>query len=633
MSDAPEAPPQAGTSVNRRSALAALAVGGTFARHHDQAVAATASGTDLLGSLQRGEATCIVPEQLGANSSADSTNALRTAMLLAAQTGRPIELNGAVRIDKPIIVPGGFSMHGSGIIDLSGGGSITIGNGVSALPDLAANIDLFGTILSFRTAHNLTAGDIVVVWNPTDFSFAPFRPHYREGDMFRVAEVLSPTHVRVFGVAQDPYAADAVKLFKLNGAYLRIEGVGLTPPPDGISLFLDGLADVLLHKIRIESGRAHTGIEVHRCFNVGISDAAITVHAGDSYPIMISNSQKVTISQTRGLYSKRHCIALGGREGEACVPTADVIVSGMIGENLPDEGVGSADIHGNCKRITYDDCHLSMASIGGQDVTFRNCRITGRPKGDKTSGHVIVGSEVAGGTYTISNCHLISVGDGITEACFLDLTVFKRKQDLRLVMRANTFEHVGSPPSTGYLIKLYVGEESEAPRKRIDIDIDGLEYIGAGPAQAIVALAGHADVSALSSIQLAGYSGAYSTILACIQKANYNVAFSGMHDELTGLGKVGDASVRLSADRVSPARPPSPKTVLWSVPLTASRKAAFDVTRARAGDTFRLVRAPSASGAFALNIDSVPPRVLKPGQWCEVTFDGDNWAITASGQL
>lgn len=68
-----------------------------------------------------------------------------------------------------------------------------------------------------------------------------------------------------------------------------------------------------------------------------------------------------------------------------------------------------------------------------------------------------------------------------------------------------------------------------------------------------------------------------------------------------------------------------------SSPLTADRTVTLSTTGAWEGATFRIVR-PSA-GAFNLNVGTGPLKALAANQWCDVSYTGSTWVLTAFGSL
>lgn len=88
----------------------------------------------------------------------------------------------------------------------------------------------------------------------------------------------------------------------------------------------------------------------------------------------------------------------------------------------------------------------------------------------------------------------------------------------------------------------------------------------------------------------------------------------------------GDASATLTAIT-------SERIQIWNTPLTATRSAGLSGAAARSGDTFRIVRTAAATGASPLNVGTGPLKALAVGQWCEVTYDGAAWMLSAFGSL
>lgn len=76
----------------------------------------------------------------------------------------------------------------------------------------------------------------------------------------------------------------------------------------------------------------------------------------------------------------------------------------------------------------------------------------------------------------------------------------------------------------------------------------------------------------------------------------------------------------------------SAQTAIFSAVLTANRTVTLSTTNAQNGDWFRIVRTAAATGAF--NIDVGGLKTLSAAStWCEVTYNGSAWVLTANGAL
>lgn len=92
-----------------------------------------------------------------------------------------------------------------------------------------------------------------------------------------------------------------------------------------------------------------------------------------------------------------------------------------------------------------------------------------------------------------------------------------------------------------------------------------------------------------------------------------------------GIATRGDGSPTIEVLRDHPVQ-------IFNTPLTANRTLTISTTAAKAGDRFRVVRTSASTGAFTLTVGA-SLQVLGPGQWCEVTFNGTAWELSAFGYL
>jgi hypothetical protein len=89
----------------------------------------------------------------------------------------------------------------------------------------------------------------------------------------------------------------------------------------------------------------------------------------------------------------------------------------------------------------------------------------------------------------------------------------------------------------------------------------------------------------------------------------------------------GDAAATLT-------RGTSEKTQVWNTALTAARAVTLSTTNVKNGDTFKIIRTASATGAYNLNVGTGPLKALSSaGEWCEVMYDGSAWILTQYGSL
>lgn len=299
---------------------------------------------------------------------------------------------------------------GTTALEFAAGKRLTIEGSLTALPALGANITPTSRSVTFASAPALSAGDVFIAYNPTDYSWSPHRAYYRAGEFFRVHSV-SGSVASIYGLPADTYAVADMQMHKVNGVQVSLEDITVKADAStiGAPVVVRFGVGVSLKNFRGSGGSSYQ-IELDRCYQVDIVGGAAlnnSASVDDEYGICISNCHRVTITGG-GHSATRHAIALGGNDVVGCVPCRDVIISGMIlGNNAGD--VAAADMHGNVDRVSYSDCTiLSHANMSGRDVSYRGCTVYARASVD---GLVIYGSEVVGGTFLIDGCTLVTAGD------------------------------------------------------------------------------------------------------------------------------------------------------------------------------------------------------------------------------
>lgn len=452
----------------------------------------------------------------------DDSAALQSTINAAA--GRPIILPDAnINVASRITYSGELNLRGSGStteIDLSNGGELRFERTLLSIPDLSTNIRKGTSTVNFVSAHNLSEGDVFIVYNPTDYSWASYRSYYRDGCMFKVDRVTSANQIKIFGVSPDTYNAGAMLNFKIRGRGINLENFKIIPNPESTpQVMIDGHQKVNINNVTITRGSLYTGIEVHRCYEVNVNNLNAEVVNGDAYPISISNTQKVTISQS-ALYSARHAIALGGRTGNGCVPTRDVLIDQCILMNRSENGAGAADIHGNCANIKYTNCTLNTgANMAGKDVKYHDCVIYGRDTDFFADGNCVFGHEVVGGVYEIEDCKLITTGNGRSFGV-VHFGVGEVSEKWDLIINNVTLQNINGEEENIRFLTLYNNTGGITPK--VNIKIDGLKSVH-GISQ-IFNIVGNLDISdnatlSIDNIDIPGGAAFFGSV----NPENYNI--------------------------------------------------------------------------------------------------------------
>ncbi len=539
------------------------------------------------------------------------TNDASAGFTQAIHDGRSLLFpNGVIRIDSDLTLsPQALDLSGSGknsILDFSGGGSLYLKTDPMALPDLAADVVGGQNRVEFAIAHGLNEGDVFALWNPTDGSFFADRPYYRDGAMFRVAEVVSLTELRIYGVAKRNFSAANFKTYKISGGRVSLKNLHIIPNASGgVPLFIDGYQGVNIEGISCDSGAPDTAICLKRCYDFHVAGTRSTVQAGDAYPVIIANCQKGIVDHLVN-YSTRHCVAFGGGSGDATVPTADIEVSHCLFDNIASNGIGAMDgAHGNCEDIIFSHNILKCGlNLGGANMTYLNNIIYGAPPpANGGSGLCAYGSEIKGGVFTFIGNRFITWGDGASFG-IVHCDVSEREEDFLLIAHDNVMENRGSA-TTIRAWRIEIG--SVAGAHRVDTEIDGFAFKGIKP-QIILGLSGVADISGQSSFSIGKLTGLTGTVLVgASNPVNYNamMRMPRVTGQTTLSTIIGQAVAITSAIALPYSYPRAPRcgaTVISSTPVNVS---------------------PSGSRRVLAQISAITASTIRP---CILTGDSTAWS-------
>lgn len=311
-------------------------------------------------------------------------------------------------------------LYGPGVLDFSNASSaqLLIQGSITAVDDLSTNVTKHARTLTWTTIPgSIVPGSIVVLWNPTDYSFGGRRDTYRDGGMFKVHSISSNT-ARTYEMATDAYTAANMNVYLMSPVRVRIEGISARPcsTAELAPIHLQYCADVSVRDVKTLQGGTYGGVRFDRCYNV-VGDCTTvennSPHVNNEYGFIIGNSQHVKITGSAA-FATRHAITLGGTDGDATVPSRYVTISGMSIWNSPDTAIGAADIHGNSDYVTYENCVMAGFSGGGRNIRLIGCTIYGM--NEFTSGICAAMPETNGGFIDFIDCQFISMGDGNTSS-------------------------------------------------------------------------------------------------------------------------------------------------------------------------------------------------------------------------
>lgn len=475
-------------------------------------------------SLQNRFGDIINVKDFGARGDGFSNDTLAISAALIAGGNEAVYVpTGIYKIDSPITIPNTIvRIQGDGdlsILDFSNGGRINFISTLTQLPNLTTNLSAGDNSLIFNSTHNLLEEDAIILYNPTNFSFAPMRYYYRDGHMFRVSQLTSSTGVKTYGNSLSTFTAASLSCYKINGGSVSLSNFKIIPPTvdNGFPVInVEHHQGVKLSNLSFTRKSAGSGIQITRCFDTIIDNCNAEVFGtGDDYPIIMANCQQFRVSNCT-LYSSWHAIALGGDDKVCCVPCRSGIISNCHLMNDSTIGVGAADIHGNCDNIQYENCYIdTVADMAGSNVSYIDCTILGRNPAYWNDGICIFGSsEVLKGTYRIENCRLITTGNGSSYG-IINIYGQRITGDLNVNIKNCTIENKGVTSSSMRSVMVV----TSAVGFNYNINIDGLN-VYSPDAFAFLAVTGPDDVSNNLTVSVNNVYGPAGTDLYIASNTN-----------------------------------------------------------------------------------------------------------------
>lgn len=231
--------------------------------------------------------------------------------------------------------------------------------------------------LNVTSTSGIEVGDIVTIYDSTDFSFAPQRFYYRAGEHLKVSEVVSSTQLRFTGQLYDNYAV-GINLYKLNPKKCNIKSLNVTVEDEAAyAVTLESISEGVIPNTRLSGGRVAT-LQRNRCYDLEFETPSNVQSFDDgsttNYAHYTLACQKV-VDMNPNVRALRHALALTGRDQELSIPNRECgAIGGTATTFSSTPGVTAVDFHGCTENCFYD----KMDIFGGTNVGGKNNRVHSR---------------------------------------------------------------------------------------------------------------------------------------------------------------------------------------------------------------------------------------------------------------
>ena len=317
-----------------------------------------------------------------ADSAADQHQALQSYASHAREFNIPSDVE--LFTNDEILIPHA-NVDISGRINANGatgaftkGAVVTIGQYSAVQTTTILSAAIIGLeFLDVVSTADLRVGDIITLYDPTDFSFAPHRAYYRAGEHLKISEIVSPTRVRCTNTLFDNYAA-GIAVYKLNPTKCSIKNLNVHLGTEcAYAVTLESIAEGVVLSSACSGGAIAT-IHRNRCYDVTFLNPSNVQWFNDgsttNYAHYTLASQKV-VDLNPNVRAFRHALTLAARDQVLSVPCRQCgAVGGSAASFTNQPGVTAIDFHGSTEACFYDD----MDVYGGANIGGKNNRVSSR---------------------------------------------------------------------------------------------------------------------------------------------------------------------------------------------------------------------------------------------------------------
>lgn len=306
-------------------------------------------------------------------------------------------------------------LDGSEFVGTNGGAVVKVtneGDNYTPLPSLEHDLSKGDRELTFNSPHNLSSGDIICLYDNTDFSWSSSRNYYKKGEYARVSSVIDDTKILLDNDILDDYTVIGnieFGVYKMNmGTFSLVGDLEIIQGKEAVNtygLHMERVRDFkMAGNVTAKAKGCYASVCYEQCFNCDFQGTTIQNGASGGnldYGLAIVNSQHIT---ARGYFvSSRHGVTHTGKNGIGAIVNRDCKTYGTVkSTGVSQVTVCAFDAHGNSENISFEG-----TVYGGVNVRGSSMKIRGTVYGNKY-GICASFSEVKSFNHDISNTKFIT---------------------------------------------------------------------------------------------------------------------------------------------------------------------------------------------------------------------------------
>tara|TARA_R110000772_G_C13310212_1_gene439965 strand:- start:9589 stop:12177 length:2589 start_codon:yes stop_codon:yes gene_type:complete len=247
------------------------------------------------------------------------------------------------------------------------------------ISSLAVNTVYGDQSITLDSVESLVDGDVLMILNPTDYSFNGARANYRAGELLEVS-FINGAIVNLHNSVVSPSVTTEVLVYKMNNIKASISGIKIiaSDASNAGGVSVDYVQNSVFKDLKINGGE-NSGFSIGHSYKCNIdkidtkNNFSKLASSGLNYGIAIGNSQDINVTNSF-LYGYRHGLTTGGGNDFA-IPCRFINVLNCKSYSVT---LQSLDMHGNSEFFTYSNNTVQHGIvIGGDNHIVSNNTILG----------------------------------------------------------------------------------------------------------------------------------------------------------------------------------------------------------------------------------------------------------------
>lgn len=292
---------------------------------------------------------------------------------------KPYKITDTVSVPRNVPVKMNVALDATDAVSFSG--SVALNIGEESLTQLTSVLtvdpEIYTNVISVTDGAEFSVGDVISIFNPTDFSFHAERDYYRDGELVQIHEI-SGDNLTLTKPLRSSYTAADMELWKFDTPNTADLDIKVKSSDGALFAVLLNMSVNSRIKLSVKGGDAGA-VDRNLCFDCDYEIGRIEQTSTNTTLAYGLTNRNSSYQRDHGgsVEAARHAITNTGRDGVARPPCRGNRSLSQSLTNHPEETNTSAwDCHAVAEDCLAIDCDIyGGVVVGGANNGAPNCRI------------------------------------------------------------------------------------------------------------------------------------------------------------------------------------------------------------------------------------------------------------------